>query len=97
MPKAMFIVPSWIESHCVIPDQEHRGEPFLLGDDQLKFTANHYTVKDDAVPAGSVFAGRSVKPVDAFVFRRSQLVRAQKWGKSPLIAGFTCVEAVGPV
>jgi hypothetical protein len=38
-----------------------------------------------------------VKPVDAFVFRRSQLVRAQKWGKSPLIAAFVCAEGVGPV
>ena len=97
MPKPMFIVPTWIEAHCVIPDQEHRGDPFLLGDDQLRFVANHYTVKDDALPAGSSHGGRSVKPVDAFVFRRSQLVRAQKWGKSPLVAGFTCAEAVGPV
>ena len=97
MPKPMFIVPTWIEAHCVIPDQEHRGDPFLLGDDQLRFVANHYTVKDRALPAGSRDAGRLVKPVDAFVFRRSQLVRAQKWGKSPLIAGFTCAEAVGPV
>lgn len=97
MPKPMSVVADWIMAHCVIPDQEHRGEAFELGDDQLQFVGSHYTVKDRALPAGSLVAGRSVKPVDAFVFRRSQLVRAQKWGKSPLVAAFVCAEAVGPV
>lgn len=97
MPKPMSLVADWIMAHCVIPDQEHRGEPFELGDDQLQFVGSHYTVKDRALPAGSTVGGRSVKPVDAFVFRRSQLVRAQKWGKSPLVAAFVCAEAVGPV
>lgn len=96
MPKPMFVVADWIEAHCVIPDQEHRGEPFLLGDDQLRFVLSHYTVKDDAKPAGSRVSGRIVKPADAFVSRRSQLVRAQKWGKSPLVSAFVCVEGVGP-
>lgn len=96
MPKPMFVVADWIEAHCVIPDQESRGEPFLLGDDQLRFVLSHYTVKDSAVAAGLRVAGRVVKPADAFVFRRSQLVRAQKWGKSPLVSAFVCVEAVGP-
>lgn len=96
MPKPMVVAAAWIEAHCVIPDQEHRGEPFLLGDDQLRFVANHYTVKDSAVPAGVLVNGRSVKPADAFVYRRSQLVRAQKWGKSPLVSAFVCLEGVGP-
>lgn len=102
MPKPMFVVADWIEAHCVIPDQESRGEPFLLGDDQLRFVLAHYTVKDDALPAGLKVVGRNgardriVKPADAFVSRRSQLVRAQKWGKSPLVSAFVCVEAVGP-
>ena len=96
MGKPMLVVAEWIEAHCVIPDQESRGEPFLLGDDQLRFVLGHYTVRDGAQPAGSRVAGRVVKPVDAFVFRRSQLVRAQKWGKSPLICAFVCVEGVGP-
>lgn len=96
MPKPMFVAADWIEAHCVIPDQESRGEPFLLGDDQLKFVLSHYTVKDDAVAAGERVAGRIVKAADAFVFRRSQLVRAQKWGKSPLVSAFVCLEGVGP-
>ncbi|WP_345750100.1 hypothetical protein [Microbacterium rhizophilus] len=84
------VAAAWIESHCVIPDQEHRGEPFALGSEQFAFVVNHYRVRPDATPA------RIVKPVDAFVFRRSLLVRAQKWGKSPLVAGFVCLEGVGP-
>lgn len=96
MPRQMFVVADWIEAHCVIPDQESRGEPFLLGDDQLRFVLSHYTVKDTAKSAGSRVQGRIVKPADAFVSRRSQLVRAQKWGKSPLVSAFVCNEGVGP-
>lgn len=85
------VVPAWMEAHCVIPDQDHRGEPFLLGDEQFAFVVTHYKVR----PRIDLAAIK--KPVDAFEFRRSQLVRAQKWGKSPLVAAFVCAEAVGPV
>lgn len=85
------IVPAWIEAHCVIPDGDDVGRPFVLGAEQFAFVATHYRVKRSADLA------RIVKPVDAFTFRRSQLVRAQKWGKSPLIAAFVCAEGVGPV
>ena len=96
MSRSMIITAEWVESHCVIPDQESRGEPFLLGDDQFRFVAAHYTVKDEADPAGVRVGGRIVKPSDAFIHRRSQLVRAQKWGKSPLVSAFVCLEGVGP-
>lgn len=85
------IVPAWIEAHCVIPDGDDMGEPFELGTEQFTFVAKHYRVKDTAD------LDKIVKPVDAFTYRRSQLVRAQKWGKSPLIAAFVCAEGVGPV
>jgi hypothetical protein len=84
----MMVVPSWIEAHCVIPDGDNRGSAFMLGDEQLVFVAAHYTVKD---------AAELGQKAEAFAFRRSQLVRAQKWGKSPLIGAFVCVEGVGPV
>jgi len=84
----LLIVPEWIEAHCVIPDGDDRGEPFVLGVEQLVFVANHYAVKPDALVG---------QKAEAFVFRRSQLVRAQKWGKSPLIGAFVCAEGVGPV
>lgn len=85
------IVPAWIEAHCVIPDGDDAGRPFELGSEQFAFVATHYKVKPTAV------LEQIVKPADAFVYRRSQLVRAQKWGKSPLIAAFVCAEGVGPV
>jgi hypothetical protein len=84
------IVAAWVEAHCVIPDGDDVGRAFTLGAEQFAFVVNHYRVRPDVTPA------RVVKPVDAFTYRRSQLVRAQKWGKSPLIAAFVCVEGVGP-
>ena len=85
------VAAAWIEAHCVIPDQDARGEPFLLGAEQFGFVVNHYRVRRAVRTVADVR-----KPVDAFSFRRSQLVRAQKWGKSPLVAAFVCLEGVGP-
>lgn len=84
----LVVVPAWMEAHCMIPDGDSRGMPFILGDEQLTFVAEHYRVRPEAVPG---------QKAEAFVFRRSQLVRAQKWGKSPLIGAFVCAEGVGPV
>lgn len=94
------VVPEWIEAHCVIPDRSHRGLPFLLADEQLRFVAGHYTVKGSARfdPRAELDPELPKNPLaEAFVYRRSQLVRAQKWGKSPLISAFVCAEGVGPV
>ena len=88
MAKALDVALEWVEAHCVIPDGDDQGEIFYLVPEQLAFMAGHYTVRDEALP---------MQRADAFVFRRSQLVRAQKWGKSPLIAAFVCAEGVGPV
>lgn len=85
------LVARWIAQHCVIPDQDERGEPFKLGSEQRDFVWNHYRLKPN------IHRIALKKPADAFLFRRSQLVRAQKWGKSPLIAAFVCAEGVGPV
>jgi hypothetical protein len=98
--QSLTIVPDWIEQHCVVPDRSHRGLPFVLAVEQLSFVAGHYTVRGSAVfdPAAELDPELPANPkADAFVFRRSQLVRAQKWGKSPLISAFVCAEAVGPV
>lgn len=98
--RPLLVVPEWVEAHCVIPDRAHSGLPFLLADEQLTFFANHYTVRGTAKfnPAAESDPSLPKNPLaDAFIFRRSQLVRAQKWGKSPLISAFTCAEGVGPV
>jgi len=91
MAKPLMVAVEWVEAHCVIPDLDHKGDPFVLGDEQLAFMVGHYLVKDSA----SMDGPRPPRG-GAFVNRRSQLVRAQKWGKSPLVAAFVCVEGVGP-
>lgn len=83
----LFVAAEWIQAHCVIPDGDARGNPLELPDEQLVFVLNHYAVRPTAKPG---------QRAEAFVYRRSQLVRAQKWGKSPLVAAFTCLEGVGP-
>lgn len=82
------IVADWIENHCAVPDGFDAGTMLDLVPEQLTFVANHYAIKPTA-QVGEL--------AQAFVYRRSQLVRSQKWGKSPMIAAFVCAEAVGPV
>lgn len=77
----------WIEAYCVIPDLEHKGEPYRLTDEMWNFLLHHYRVREDALEE---------KPRSAFFYRRSQLVRPQKWGKGPFSAALICAEAVGP-
>jgi hypothetical protein len=88
-PTLGYVVADWIEAHCAIPDGEHAGDPFLLTDEQLRFLLFHYRLRPDAK--------RGAKPSAPFVYRRSQLVRPQKWGKGPLAAAIICAEADGPV
>lgn len=83
-------VAEWIEANCVVPDGEHAGTPYLLTDEMLRFLVWHYRLVVDADEA---------RPASAFRFRRSQLVRPQKWGKGPLSAAIILAEAApdGPV
>ncbi len=89
-PTLGYAVAAWIESHCVIPDGDNAGQPFILTDEQYLFILRHYRLNPDAV----VVAG---KASSAFTYRRSLLVRPQKWGKGPLTGAMICAEAVGPV
>lgn len=82
-----FLVADWIEAHCVIPDGFDKGLPFQLTNEQLLFVANFYSVRSSA-QIGDL--------ASAYVYRRAQFVRAQKSGKSPLVAAFICVEGLGP-
>ncbi|RPE27292.1 hypothetical protein [Kitasatospora cineracea] len=90
-PTLGFLVGDWIEQHCVIPDGFSAGEPYELTDEMLWFYLSHYRVKPEATRERSMLS-----PASAFYYRRSQLVRPQKWGKGPLTASQVCVEAVGP-
>lgn len=89
--RPMWIVPNWIERHCVIPDGFRSGAPFALYRDQGAFILAFYSVRPTAIwdPANPVKA-------PAFVYRRALMVGPQKLGKDPLAAAHICNEAVGP-
>lgn len=89
-PTLGFQVADWIEARCAIPDGEFMGDPFVLTDDQLTFVLWHYRLRPKARPDRA-------KPSAAFAYRRSMLVRPQKWGKGPLGSALICAEAEGPV
>ncbi|MET7395608.1 hypothetical protein ABZS66_19170 [Dactylosporangium sp. NPDC005572] len=78
----------WIERHCVIPDGDRIGDPYLLTDEMWTFLTFHYRLR----PKATVEEWQA-----AWAYRRSQLVRPQKWGKGPLTAAMICAEAIGPV
>lgn len=70
-----------------MPDRFDAGQPFRLYTEQLVFLDNHYELKPTAQPG---------QMSTAFRYRRSLLVRPQKWGKGPLTAAQICGEGVGP-
>ena len=88
VPSLGGLVGEWIEEHCRIPDGPRAGDPYLLTDEMWTFLLHHYRLKTSARPD---------QRGPAFVYRRSQLVRPQKWGKGPFSAAIICAEAVGPV
>ena len=81
-PTLGITVGEWIEASCVLPDGEFMGQPYLLTNEMWRFLYFHYRLDPET--------GR-------FTYRRSQLVRPQKWGKGPFSAGIICAEAEGPV
>lgn len=88
LPSLGGLVGEWIEENCRIPDGPRAGDPYLLTEEMWDFLLRHYELKPDAIPG---------QRAPAFRFRRSQLVRPQKWGKGPFSAALICAEAVGPV
>lgn len=84
----LWIVPDWIEQHCIIPDRDLKGQPFVMYDWQLWCTVNHYRVRESA---------RLGQLNTAFFYRRSQIIAPQKTGKGPWSASIIAAEALGPV
>lgn len=82
-PTLGYQIADWIELRCAIPDRELAGSPFLLTDEQLRFLLWFYRL--DPVTGKFVY------------YRGGQIVRSQKWGKSPMAAAIICAEAEGPV
>lgn len=86
-PSIGWLAGDWIEQHCIVPDGDHLGDPYLLTDEMRAFLVWHHRVKVDA---------EFDEWQAAFAYRRSQLVRPQKWGKGPKSAAMICSSAVGP-
>lgn len=86
-PSLGWIAGAWTEAHAVVPDRDAVGAPFRLYGEQLRYLVHHYRVRPEA---------RAGQLAPAFHYRRSMLVRPQKWGKSPLIAAQVLIESVGP-
>ncbi len=95
----LWVVPAWIERHCIIPDGFRKGRAFRLYDWQLWCTANHYRVKPDATQVEGYPDDPDAIPIRAGAFhnRRSQVIAPQKTGKGPWAAAIVCGEALGPV
>lgn len=95
----LWVVPAWIERHCIVPDGFRKGRPFRMYDWQLWAAVNHYRVRPDTHQVEGFFDDPDVIPIraGAFVNRRSQVIAPQKTGKGPWAAAIVCAEAVGPV
>lgn len=89
-PTLGFAVAEWIEGNCVIPDGDRQGQPYRLTNEMLRFLLRYYRLRADAISE----EGRSSAP---FAYRGGQLMRPQKWGKSPFGAAVCLAEAFGPV
>lgn len=83
-PTLGYQISDWITDHCVIPDGDLQGDPFVCTDEMLRFLVWFYRVDMDA---GRKFVAS----------RGGQLVRPQKWGKGPFSAAYSLAEAAGPV
>ena len=88
-PSLGWLASAWIERHCVIPDQDHAGEPYALTGEMIRFLVSWYRVRPRARADREHWK-------NAFSFTKALLVRPQKWGKGPFTAAITCLEAVGP-
>jgi hypothetical protein len=96
----LWVVPAWIERHCIIPDGFRKGRPLVMYDWQLWITANHYRIKPRTRQDRKFLAGHpDAMPIRsaAFHYRRSQAMAPQKTGKGPWSAAIVCAEALGPV
>lgn len=77
----------WIKNHCVIPDGDDVGLPFVPTRDHSVYLTNWGRVRETAKPG---------ERAAAFVYRVGLWVAAQKVGKSPGVAAETLLEFVGP-
>lgn len=84
----LWVAIDWTEAHCVVPDRDQKGQPFVHYLWQLWCTVNWYRIK----PAAKVG-----QLATAFFYRRAQIIGPQKCGKGPWAASIIVAQALGPV
>lgn len=84
----LWVAIDWTEAHCVVPDRDEKGQPFVHYDWQLWFSVNWYRIKPTAT-LGQL--------ATAFHYRRAQLVGPQKYGKGPQAGALVVAQGAGPV
>jgi hypothetical protein len=84
----LWVAIDWTEAHCVVPDRDRKGRPFVHYVWQLWCAVNWYRIKPSA---------KLGQLATAFFYRRMQIVAPQKTGKGPLSAAFIKAQALGPV
>jgi hypothetical protein len=82
------VVVHWIHRHCVVPDGDAAGQPFVTTLDHRVWLANWYRIKKDA---------KEEDKRQAFYYRTGVWIAAQKVGKSPAMASEALAEFLGPV
>lgn len=88
-PSLGFEAADWIEAHCVIPDGDRMGQPYILTDEMLVFLIHFYRVDPDSINQKT--GGQR------FHYERGgQFVRPQKHGKGPFSSAVICNEVEGP-
>ncbi|MCW2674800.1 MAG: terminase [Frankiales bacterium] len=83
----------WFAEKLVVPDGPLAGEPLYLTNEQAQFVLNFYAIDPDWT--GPVVVGAALR--NARRIRRAVLSRPKGWGKSPLLAALTLLEACGDV
>lgn len=89
-PTLGYAVAEWIEAWCVIPDGLYQGRPYRLTDEMLRFLYRYFRLHGRAHHEPD-------RPSAAFWYRGGQLMRPQKWGKSPFGGAVCLAHAFGPV
>ncbi len=81
-PTLGWLALDWLTEWLVVPDGSLAGESLVLTPEQAQFVLDFYRI--------DLATGKRI-------IRRGVLSRPKGWGKSPLLAGLTILEAIGPV
>lgn len=93
LPTLGYVAIDWMAEYLTVPDGPAAGEPLVLTDEQAQFVLDFYTI--DPAWRGPAIRGRALD--NGRRRRRAVLSRSKGWGKSPILAGLSLLEALAPV